>query len=196
MIKDRNIGYQYKREWFSVTNFNCWHVTGGVLTCTTTGSAEIAQTAEGLTGAKFTGTGNLAAMVMPKPSGWDFDNDIFVRALWSDQGASDSSVTFEFLWRNFSFGAANATPTGTLTTVIEADRHGEVNDGVNATRWGKLGAGTITPVTSAESFVRFDVKLTADGGNIDPVFLGLEVAYIPKLTSGSQVSDQAAPTDA
>jgi len=195
MIKDRNIGYTYKREWFPVNTWNCWHTVGGVLTMSTTGSAELQQAAEGMIGAKFD-TNNLGSLIMPKPSEWDFENDVFVRVIWSDQGGSDSAVTWTFNWRNFSFGAANATPTGVLDTVLESDAHGKTNDGVNATKWGKLSGGSITPVSEGESFVRFDVKLTVDSGNIDPVLHGVEVAYLPKLTDGAQNKLTDDPTDA
>ena len=204
MIKDRNIGYKYKKDWFPATSFNCYSLVDGgadgpeTLTSNTNGAPVQTKVGSiGIAGTILEDVGDFIRLTMPMPSHWDYDNDIFFRVLWID-GAIDAgqSVTFTIKWKTYQFQqvlVAGVGGGGSDSITIAADANSTVSDSLDATTWGKLNAGTWGDDVS---FVALDVELTTDGSNLDPVVAGLEVAYIPKLTSGSQVSDQDAPTDA
>lgn len=207
MIKDRNIGYKYKKDWFPATSFNCYSLvdeddgaatTTATLTSNTSGApVQTKVAALGIAGTILEDVNDFIRLTMPMPSHWDYDNDIFFRVLWIDGGIDDSeSVTFTIKWKTYQFQQALVAGVGgggSDSITIAADANSTVSDSLDATAWGKLNAGTWGDDVS---FVALDVELTTDGSDLDPVVVGLEVAYIPKLTSGTQVSDQSAPTDA
>ena len=206
MIKDRNIGYKYKRDWFPATGFNSFEVvvddeSDGAATeeATATLSGAVGGApplteigALGVVGAKMDTAGDFLRMMMPLPSHWDLDNDIHVRVLWSDDATNAAhSITWKVLWKSFQFQQAPAAADTLIT--LSADSNSTVANSIDATPWGTLNGGTWSEDLG---FLVFDVECDVDANNLDPVFVGLEVAYIPKLTSGTQVSDQSAPTDA
>jgi hypothetical protein len=199
MIKDRNIGYSYKREFIPVTSFNTFDgkrsgtSAASVLIDSLIGSSLVEIGALGVVGLKQITAGHEARMLMPLPVYWDVDNDIFMRVLWSDEGTSDSLITYSVKYKQFRFGAAPAAADQPLDSLIAADAHGEIANGINATTWGKMDAGSLS---RDNDFLVIDVEMTTEGADLDPVLVGLEIAYLPKLTSGAQNKLTSDPEDA
>jgi hypothetical protein len=201
MIKDRNIGYKYKTEFMSAYTFNYYelatHIKG-----TIGGASKLAEIgALGVVGVKPVNADEFARLTFPVPSYWDTENKIFVRCLWSDNGTALTAgmeVTWAVWYQEKAFstapvagsGAGNATA---LDDPIAADAHTGVADVIHATQWGMINAGQIALATD---YLTVDVELAVDANDMDPVLVGIEWAYLPKLTSGTQASDQADPTDA
>lgn len=196
MIKDRNIGYKYKKDWFPATGFNSFELaeaTPNTMSGTVGGAplwTEIGSL--GVTGVIMDTAGDFLRMMLPLPSHWDLDNDIHFRVLWSD-GATNSAqtITWKLLWKSFQFQEAPAA-ADTLVT-IDADPNSTVSNSIDATTWGTLGGGTWS---NDLGFLVLDVECDVDGSNLDPIFVGLEVAYLPKLTSGAQNKLTPDPEDA
>jgi len=198
MIKDRNIGYKYKTEFMSAYTFNYYelatHIKG-----TIGGASKLSEIgALGVVGVKPTGADDFARLTFPVPSYWDTENKIFVRCIWSDNGAGGTAgmeVTWAVWYQEKAYSTAPTAAMGTtaLDSVIAADAHTGVADVIHATKWGAIDAGQIASTTD---YLTVDVELAADGNDMDPVLVGIEWAYVPKLTSGTQVSDLADPTDA
>tara|TARA_Y100001963_G_scaffold159133_1_gene261491 strand:- start:2151 stop:2717 length:567 start_codon:yes stop_codon:yes gene_type:complete len=188
MIKDRNIGYKYKKDWFPAAGFNSYT---GAFVPSLGGSPGLVQIGSlGVTGASMADEDDFLRMAFPLPSHWDLDNDIHFRVLWSDQATGSQAVTWKVLWRTFQFQQAPANPS---EEIVLSDTNSGVGDSIDATPWGTLNGGTWSEDLG---YLLIDVELHTDGTPLDPVFVGLEVAYIPKLTSGTQVSDQSPPSDA
>ena len=195
MIRDKNINYKYKTEFIAAYNFNFYELDT-TIKGTVGGTPALAETgALGVVGVKLDATGKFARLTFPVPSHWDTANKMFARVIWSDNTANTSSVTFAVKYQELAYGAAPiATLSGSaLDTLIVADAHSNVANAINATPWGTINADAIA---SATDYLAVDVSLTTDGSNIDPIVVGIEWAYLPKLTDGPQVSDQADPTDA
>jgi len=198
MIKDRNIGYKYKTEFMSAYTFNFYelatHIKG-----TIGGAAKLTEIgALGVVGPKLDAVGEWARTTFPVPSYWDTENKIFVRCIWSDNGTAgteDMTAHFAVWYQEKAYGAAPTAVIGTtaLDSVIVADKHSGSADTIQATPWGAINADSIA---SATDYLTVDVELAADANDLAPVLIGIEWAYVPKLTSGSQVSDLADPTDA
>jgi hypothetical protein len=206
MIKDRNIGYRYKKDWFPVTGFNTHKVSASDADDATTtfqvptiGGATKLQGLGvlGIVGAVMEDPADFVRMTMPMPTHWDFGNDIFFRVLWADSGTAGSkSCTWAVKWKTYDFGAvlvAGVGGGGSDTISIDADVSTIVSNGLDATRWGRLDAGNWD---DNMGFVALDVVLTVDGTPLDPFFLGLEAAYLPKLTDGAQSRLTDTPSDA
>ena len=123
MIRDRNINYKYKNEYWPVGTFSC-----------------------------FTGA----------------------------SGATVDAVD------------GNPLVALSLDTPIVADPHCETGSGINATKWGTIDANSLSA-----DFITLDVEMTAEAADgMEAILFGIEWLYLPKLTDGPQVSDQADPTDA
>ena len=198
MIKDRNIHYKYKTEFMSAYTFNYYelatHIKG-----TIGGNAKLAEIgALGVVGVKLDAASEFARTTFPVPSYWDTGNKIFVRCIWSDNGTAGTAgmeVTYSVLYQELEYDAAPAAAVGTtvLDTVIGADAHNGVANTIHATPWGTINADSIA---SSTDYLTVDVELTADTNDMDPVLVGIEWAYLPKLTDFPQVNDQPDPTDA
>jgi hypothetical protein len=193
MIRDRNINYKYKTEFIAAYNFNFYELDT-TIKGTVGGTPALAEIGTlGVVGVKLDATGEFARLAFPVPSYWDTGNKLFTRVIWSDNTANTNSVTFAVKYQELAYGAAPiATLSGTgLDTLIVADAHSGTANTINATPWGTINADAID-----SDYLVVDVSLTTDGSNLDPVVIGIEWAYLPKLTEGPQVSDQADPTDA
>jgi hypothetical protein len=205
MIKDRNIGYKHKREWFPATGFNTFLPGEGApntMASLVHGETGIggappwkaigASGGLGVVGVFMDTAGDFLRMMLPLPSHWDVDNDIHFRVLWSDNAVNAAqSITWKLLWKSFQFQQAPAAADELIT--LTADANSTVAHSIDATQWGTLNGGTWSEDLG---FLVLDVECDVDASNLDPIFIGLEVAYIPKLTSGVQVSDQQRPSDA
>lgn len=207
MIKDRNIGYKYKKDWFPATGFNSLEVvvddeSGGAATEEATatlngavgGAPPLVEIgALGVTGAIMDTAGDFLRMTLPMPGHWDLDNDIHFRVLWSDGATNDAhTITWKVMWRTFEFQSAPSA--GDVAIEIDADANSTVANSLDASPWGKLSGGTWAG--PGEDFLVLDVECDVDGNNLDPIFVGLEVAYLPKLTSGAQNKLTPDPEDA
>lgn len=201
MIKDRNIGYKYKTEFMSAYTFNYYelatHIKG-----TIGGTAKLTEIgALGVVGVKLDAAEEFARLTFPVPSYWDTENKIFVRCIWSDNGTAGTenmTVTWAVWYQKKVYGSAPVAGSGSgnaaaLDSLIPADKHTGTANTIQATPWGAINAGQIASTTD---YLTVDVELGVDANDMDPVLVGIEWAYVPKLTSGSQVSDLADPTNA
>ena len=198
MIRDRNIGYRYKKHFLPATAFNCYTTEGvnedlsSIVNVTTVLTA---VDTDKYVGALTGGADDIIRLASPLPGDWDFGNDMFFRVVYSDAavgGTATQSLTVKL--DVFGFGNAITAPATALTTVIAVDSSSG-DDKVDATPWGKLDGGTIDPDGTASDFWVVDIEHRE--GDTEPVtIIGLEVAYLPKLTDFPQVNDQPEPTDA
>ena len=205
MIKDRNIGYKYKTEFMSAYTFNYYELSTGTtppVQGTIGGAAKLAEIGDlGVVGVKTLNAGEFARLTFPVPSYWDTANKIFVRCIWSDNGTAGTE-NMEAHWAVWyqektygtaplaASGAGNATA---LDSLIPADKHSGSADTIQATPWGTVNAGSIASTTD---YLTVDVELDVDTNDLDPVLVGIEWAYLPKLTAGPQVNDNVDPTNA
>ena len=196
MIKDRNIDYKLKKEYWPVATFSCFAGAGGATVDAINGRALTEMSSLGVVGLKQTTTGDTVRHLLPMPGHWDTGNDIHVRVIWAEEGSSAGEITYKIEYKGLSFGAA-PTAVGDaglqgLDKVLVADPHCGVAEGVNATKWGTVNADSLNA-----DYLIVDVEMAAESaGGLSAVLLGIEWAYLPKLTPGAQETTQADPTDA
>ncbi len=190
MIRDRNINYKYKTEYWPVGTFSCFTGASGATVDAVDGNPLVGLS--GVVGLRMSAPDASVRHLFPMPSHWDTGNKIHCRAIWTDSGTSANSVTFSILYKEQTFGQAPVAGSTALDTKIVADPHCETGSGINATKWGTINADSLSA-----DFITLDVELTAESADgMEAVLFGIEWAYLPKLTDGPQVSDQADPTDA
>ena len=190
MIKDRNISYKYKKEYWPVGTFSCFAGASGATVDAVDANPLVALS--GVVGLKMPDPGDSVRHLFPMPSHWDTGNKIHCRAIWTDSGTSSNSITFSILYKEQTFGQAPLAGATDLDTKIVADPHCETGSGINATKWGTINADSLSA-----DFITLDVEMHAEAADgMNAVLFGIERAYLPKLTDGPQVSDQADPTDA
>tara|TARA_B100000700_G_scaffold266832_1_gene306232 strand:- start:6723 stop:7319 length:597 start_codon:yes stop_codon:yes gene_type:complete len=198
MIRDKNIEYKYKVDTIEVASFSSMHETdsGGNITPIHTDDIEFEQiNSVGQVGLKME-AGELGRTALYSPTYIDWENDVFFRAVHANASTNTAHTT---TWvvnvdKVDAGGAFSHPATGTLDTVIPADaNHGSANR-IQFTEWGKLDGGALAP--DINDFLSIDVKLGALDGSADTFLMALQIAYLPKFTSGPQVSNQPAPTDA
>ena len=200
MIKDRNVHYKYKREFFAAGNFNCY---AGTATSTTNSAAGgggtnpvLAEVDNDHYGAlTLTADDEFGRIVMTMPSHWDLDNHIFLRAIYAEADGAQS-VDIDFRFRQLAFGgtAIDNDPAGD-TTAISTQPAVDTSTGseaIDATTWGKIDGGTLK---SSNDILVLDT-VGANAGTNEIFLIGTEVAYLPKLTDGAQNKLTADPTDA
>ena len=190
MIRDKNIEYKYKTEFFPVTSFNSF--IGTAASQSMAGNLLEAGGDNGYSALEMNNNDDIARLVMPIPSHWDTANDMFFRVLYVHE-LGPSAVNYAVLFKQSAFGAAisGAESGGTLDTVIPSDTS-TGSDALDATAWGTMNGGTLL---STNDVVCFDIN-SANGTAVVTQLVGFEVAYLPKLTVGPQVNNQADPTDA
>jgi len=201
-LKDRNIDYGYQTRTVYANQMASFFIpteaTPNVITEMLTGLVWAEVGALGLGGITTTTDGNLLRDVLFLGDGSNIDwaNDVHARILWTDGGTGTDNVTWKFTHNAIAFGAAYAAATTVLDTLIAADPHCGVANGVNGTTWGIIDGSTITDTQGTADFVVFDIEMDTEAADIDPIFLGYQLKYIPKLTSGAQTVFSATPTDA
>jgi len=192
MIRDKNIEYKYKKDFWPVGTFSTFAGAAGATVDAVSGRSLTEMASLGVVGLKQTTAGDIARNFLPLPSYWDTDNDIHVRVIWAEEGTSSSEITYKILYKELSFGQAPAAGATELDKVLVADPHCGVAEGVNATKWGTINAGSLSG-----DYLIVDVEMDAESaGGLSANLLGVEWAYIPKFTNGPQVNNQADPTDA
>lgn len=202
MIKDRNIHYKYKKDFVPVATFTTFdgRSTGTGADDTLQDAVSEASLFElpdggnglGVVGLKQGTAGNIARNFFPLPSYWDTGNDIHVRVWWTEEGTSTSEITYNILYEELSLGAAPAAGSTELDTPLVADPHCGVANGINATKWGTINADSLSA-----DYLIVDVEMEAESaGSLNAVLLGIEWAYLPKLTDGAQNKLTDDPTDA
>jgi len=198
MIKDRNMSWKYKTEFMAAYNFNFYELAT-TIKGTIGGTPALSQIgALGVVGVKLDHPAEFARLTFPVPSYWDTANELDVRCIWSDNGAGGTDgmeVTFTVLYQEKTYGTAPtaAVSTTVLDSTIGADAHNGVADVIHATPWGTINADSIASTTD---YLTVDVELTADTNDMDPILVGIEWAYLPKMTDGAQNQLTAKPTDA
>jgi len=198
MIRDKNIEYKYKVDTIEVASFSSMHETdsNGNITPIHTNDIEFTEiNAVGQVGLKMEAD-EISRTALYSPTYIDWENDVFFRAVHANASTNTAHTT---TWvvnvdKADAGGHFSHPATGTLDTVIPADaNHGSAN-AIQFTEWGKLDGGTLAP--DINDFLSIDVKLGALDGSADTFLMALQIAYLPKLTDGPQVNNQADPTDA
>ena len=193
MILDRNIKYKYKTEYWPVATFSCFAGASGATVDAVDGRSLTELTNDlGIVGLKQPTEGDIVRHLLPTPSHWDTGNDLFVRCIWTEEGTSSSEITYTITYNELSFGDIPVAGSTALDTVLVADRHCGNANGINATKWGKINADSI----SADYLVLNVEMTTESAGSMQAVLLGIEWAYLPKLTDGAQHKLTTDPTDA
>lgn len=191
MILDRNIKYKYKKEYWPVATFSCFAGASGATVDAVNGRSLTEVGSLGVVGLKQTTNGDVVRHLLAMPSDWDTANDIHVRALWTEEGTSSSEITYKVLYKELSFGAAPSAGATDLDTEIAADPHCGVANGLNATTWGTIDGGSLSG-----DYLIIDVEMDTESADLNAVLLGIEWAYLPKLTEGAQNKLADNPTDA
>ena len=142
----------------------------------------------GVGGWTFPLSGDTVRYMMTRPSHWDIDNDIFVRVIYATGSTTSAdTITWKVLHSRNAFGAAPAAPTTELDTLIAQDTltGAAAASEVRASPAGKIDASTIVDTSD---FLVFDVELDAFAAGLteSKQMLGLEFAYVPKLTEFPQ----------
>jgi len=202
MIKDRNIDYKYRIETIHASAMTSM----GNLVGTEDGDADFIHPAgsnadallttfgsAGLVGWKMTTAGRLVRHLLYSPTYMDWENDIFFRVIWTS-GSSTTADTIDWKVLLGRTGSDTA-PTGAAVPLgppIARDTVAAANV-VQYTRWGTLIASTLVPDDT--NFITVDVEMDAFAAGLseDKGLLGVQIAYIPKLTDGPQVNDNASP---
>ena len=190
MIKDKNIKYKFKKEYWPVGTFSCFTGASGATVDAVDGNPLVALS--GVVGLRMSAPDALVRHLFPMPSHWDTGNNIHCRAIWTDSGSSDNSITFRILYNEQTFGQAPGAGATDLDTKIVADPHCETGSGINATKWGTINADSLSA-----DFITLDVEMHAEAADgMEAVLFGIEWAYMPKLTDGPQHAAADVPADA
>ena len=191
MIKDKNIKYKFKTEFFPVTSFNSF--IGTAASQSMAGNLVEAGTDNGYSALEMNNNDDIARLVMPIPSHWDTANNILFRVLYVQETGSFNPVTYAVKFKQSAFGAAisGADDGGELDTPIPNDIS-TGSDALDATAWGTMNGGTLL---GANDVVCFDIK-SVNGTDVVTQLVGFEVAYMPKFTDGPQHAAATVPTDA
>lgn len=195
MIRDKNIEYKYQSLYFPAAAFD-WKPGSADNQDAGDGNDDLVEVGTtGFVGWKFDGGDDQVFISMPTPTNVDWDNDVFYRAIWAAAVDNDLEDTESFAISadEVAFGAAPATSAPTAFATV-SDTPSAINVPL-ATPWAKANSSTTDGITGTSDILRIFVHCTTDTDN-DPRLIGLEIKYLPKLTGGSQVNNQADPTDA
>ena len=196
MIKDRNIDYRWRKKTIWAKEWaNAVGAATAVLDTLDVGGTPVSATlnTSGVMGFSLDAAGEFVRHVMPINSDVDWDNDVWFRVLWSSGSSTPAdTIDWKFLWKTVAInGALPPTVDETLGTTIAQDNVTAANE-LQVTAAGKIDGGTID--TSAQVIV-IDAEMEAFAAGLSEVklFLGVEMAYIPKFTDGPQIHDNADP---
>ena len=195
MIRDKNIEYKYQSLYFPAAAFD-WKPGSADNQDAGDGNDDLVEVGTtGFVGWKFDGGDDQVFISMPTPTNVDWDNDVFYRVIWAAAVSSDLSLTesFAISAAEVAFGAAPATSAPTAFATV-SDTPSAINVPL-ATPWAKADSSTTNGIAGTSDILRIFVDCTTDTAN-DPRLVGLEIKYLPKLTNGPQVNNQADPTDA
>ena len=195
MIRDKNIEYKYQSLYFPAAAFD-WKPGSADNQDAGDGNDDLVEVGTtGFVGWKFDGGDDQVFISMPTPTNVDWDNDVFYRVIWAAAVSSDLSLTesFAISAAEVAFGAAPATSAPTAFATV-SDTPSAINVPL-ATPWAKANSSTTDGIAGTSDILRIFVDCTTDTAN-DPRLVGLEIKYLPKLTNGPQVNNQADPTDA
>jgi len=179
-IKDKNIGYKFAFETINAMDFGFDALSGEGFATSGCVYEEVGST--GIGGFTFALSGQVCRYVMPRPSHWDIDNDIFVRVIFATGSTIPAdTLTWSVLHAGQAFGSSVGVPAGVLDTAITQSSNDPDANALQATAGGKINAGTFT---TSHDFLVFDVELDAfDAGLAESKqMVALEFAYTPKLT--------------
>ena len=197
MIQDRNIDYRYRHRFIHVANFNSF--VGGIgggddIASIIDNAALIAAVGTTHSGMLTVANNDAAQFSEPIPGDLDLNHPIFVRVIYSDAGGG-GTVQWTIKTGAFSFGAV-VTAAGSLNP-IDSPIQSDTSTGgsaVDATQWGKIAGGSMLQGGTPDCWV-----VNANQGNAGTratTLMGIELAYLPKFTDGSQSNDNVDPTDA
>ncbi len=192
MIRDKNIEYKYMNLWLGA---QVWDKN---LLFTDAGDAGELLTevnSVGMMGWQFDGGDDEVYYTLPTPTYIDWDNDVYYRVIYAvDSEASGQVETFTLSASETAFGVlpSASAPTAFLTLSDTAAATGVAL----ATPWQSANSETEEGIAGTSDLLRLYVKNTTEDDTQQAYMLGLEIRYLPKLTSGPQVSNQPAPTDA
>jgi len=198
MIQDKNISRKYQHLFLPPQVWGSFHgltLTDGepntaVLNVgDTVGLAAVGS----LMGVQFD-VDDIIRTVLPLPTNWDFDEDIGFRVIWSDAATAENSVLWRVKHKTAEFGAAQPTIDGTLDDAIQSDADTATTNGIVATKWGTMDAGTIDVDSTDLLWLQLDLQ--TDANNLDPFFHGLEICYLPAISTGEKQGKGDFPEDA
>jgi len=193
MIRDKNIEYKYQSLFLPAAAFAT--PSGGGGTLETVNLQEVGST--GILAGDFDAAAERLLWSSTMPSHVDWDNDIFLRVVYANQGTTSETVTWKIRLTHHAFGAAPATddPTDSDTFTKEltlSDATNTTKHAIVATAWSELAASVIT---STKDFLSLVVELDAAAAGTYNM-IGIELKHLPKLTPSPQTNNQADPTDA
>lgn len=147
--------------------------------------AELGTT--GFLGLRMNTAGMVVQHLMPAPRHIDFKNDLQARVHWTS-GSATTADTID--WKVFYEQlAANGTLTGTINDALNTVIAQDTVAGAWAwqvTEAGVLTANTILPASTPMLLWQVEMDAKAAGLTEDIMFLGLELAYLPKISADDE----------
>lgn len=194
MIRDRNINYKYQSLYLPALAFDVV-ISGTPVDAGDAGELYQENGSTGLLGYELDVDDKSVSIMMPTPTHIDWDSDVFYRVLYSTESGHTGIVQWNIHVKESSFGALPAVEHTLAQEVIVLTDTAATAEVLLATPWGKAGSTAFAGVVGTSDIVKLYVEIET-GHLFSPHFHGLELRYLPKLTDGPQVNDQAAPTDA
>jgi hypothetical protein len=191
MIRDRNIEYQWRKEFIPWTAFGgIYKLENGtpnkLISAATAASdspevAVVASTNAVLMNPN--GADELLCTVWVPASDIDWAQDVWFRCAYSTSVTDADAITWTLTYEKLAAPAAiPSTINDELDTVIAADTASVTGDALQFSPVGKVNGETVAG-NDADTFLALQVKLDAyAGSNGEVSFHGLQIAYTPRFT--------------
>lgn len=195
MIQDKNISRKYRRDFYTPQMLNLSYTAhdDGVNQELNSGQGTIDKRGN-FSMAGF-GSGNTFHTLMPLPIHWDHGEEIGIRFIWGSSGGSaGETCDWATGFQQFALGAAVGSYAllSTSGTAVAVDPSAG-NDKLNASTWGRLNADTLN--AEDNDFLAFEVTVTTSGSMVVDLY-GIEICYLPAITTGEKQAKGDFPEDA
>ena len=184
MIRDRNIEWKSKRLFLPSPGIG-WDATG--LVGRHTGAPTTGELgALGFGAITFNALGDEYVQMIPLPRDLDVEHPVYFRVYWTTDGATAADTSqFILTYADIAAGEEFTAADTALNTAIATDTYGTATALILAiTEWGKVNASTFTE----GDMLVLETELNATDVDVASTelvfFLGLEMEYTPKATSG------------
>tara|TARA_Y100000296_G_C5035812_1_gene187206 strand:- start:2 stop:586 length:585 start_codon:yes stop_codon:yes gene_type:complete len=194
MIRDKNIEYKYQSLFLPAVAFDV-KISGTPTDAGDGGELYQENGSTGLIGYEFDVDDKSVSVVMPTPTHVDWDNSVFYRVLYSTESGQTGSIQWNVHAKESSFGALPSVEHSAGNEFVSLSDTASTAEVLLATPWGKADSSTTNGVTGTEDVMKLYVEIET-GHGLSPHFHGLEIQYLPKLTTSPQTNNQADPTDA
>tara|TARA_Y100001970_G_C13798222_1_gene633677 strand:- start:35 stop:619 length:585 start_codon:yes stop_codon:yes gene_type:complete len=194
MIRDKNIEYKYQSLYLPALAFDV-KISGTPVDAGNAADTYVENASTGLLGYLMDADEGGVAVMMPTPTHIDWDNSVQYRVLYSTIAGQTGAITWELHAKESNFGALPAVEHTDDAEFVSLADTASTAAVLLATPWGKADSSSTNAITGTKDIIKIYVEIES-GHDKSPHFHGLEIRYLPKLTDGPQVNNQADPTDA